>query len=153
MKLRAIILTTFALLLAPLGAYADDVGDLKAALAASNQAYNNMNAEALCNGLHEKIVRFEINSLFALHGKQAACGALQNFFSSLEQSNLALIGTQFQVIGSTGIAWGHWQYAFKQKNDGPEIHNGRWVGTFVKADGKWLQTTFSATEFAPAMGQ
>lgn len=153
MKIHAIAVTTLALMLAPLGAYAGDVEDLKAALAKSNQAYNDRNADAVCNGLHEKVVRYELGNLNAYHGKQAACAALRGFFSSLEQSNLSFHGTKVQVVGSTGMVWGQWQYIFKQRDDGVEVHNGRWIGTFVKSDGKWLQTTFSATEFAPSLGQ
>lgn len=153
MKLRATILTTFALLLAPLGAYADDVDDLKATLAGNVEAYNSIDADALCKGMHEKVVSYQVNSLFAAHGKQEACAALRSNFANLEQSHLTLQGTKYQVIGSTAMAWGHWQYVFKQKGDGLEVHNGRWVGTFVKSDGNWLQTTFSSTEFAPSLSQ
>ena len=64
--------------------------------------------------VHEQVVLFWL-SPFPTDGKEAYQQTLRAFFDNLESASVTPINPQVRVIDSTGLAWGHAQFAVKPK--------------------------------------
>jgi ketosteroid isomerase-like protein len=71
-------------------------------------------------------------------GKAAYQQIWQTNFADNERFTLTPINFQYQVIGNTGVIWGHLAVALKPKGGPARTQFLRFTGTYVKSEGKWL---------------
>ena len=110
-----------------------DLDDLKAAIAQVIEAINTRNLDLFMASMHDEVKFFLPASPFPLDGKAAVRESYKAMFANSEHTAL----TQYRVIGTTGVSWGHMAITVKPK-DGP-LHTNfiRFTWTFTKANGKW----------------
>ncbi len=128
-----------AFLFAPSAARGDDVDDLKATFEQLVKAGNSRDLDTFVASAHDAVVFFNPISPFPLVGKAANQQGTQTLFDNNESISITPINPQFNVIGNTGIVWGHLATAFKPKNGPMDISFLRCTFTFVKSEGKWLR--------------
>ena len=140
MLYRRVLLTVAlsAVLFAPSAARGDEIADLKATYEQVVAAINKGDLAALTAQWHDQIVAFGPTSPFPVAGKAADRQIWQANFANNEQFTIAPINLQYQVIGNTGVIWGHLAVALKPKGGPARTQFLRYTGTFVKSDGKWL---------------
>lgn len=124
--------------LATVGAYGDDVTDLKAVHEHHVTAVNQMDLDAFMAGWHDQVVYFSALSPFPVDSKAVFRQSFQNFFATSESFTLIPRQFQYRVIDNTGLVWGHFVSRRKPK-DGPAVYTfNRYTATYVRSGGKWL---------------
>ena len=142
--MRPVVLTlvAIAVLIVP-AARAGDVDDLKAAGEAYIEALNKQDISALLASRHDDYVSYGPNAVFPRDRKgQSQADRRQgweNFFANFERFTITLINPQHRVVGTTGIGWGHYRSVVKRKDGPQETRTRRFIGTWVKSGGKWVQ--------------
>ena len=117
-----------------------DVDDFKAAFNKAVKAYNSRDI-AFFATLQDQAVIFSPDVPFAVDGKAAYEQSIKAFWATREISTFKPVNPNFRVIGSTGVAWGHFAFANKPKDGGMETSFGRYTVVFAKSGGKWLAVT------------
>ncbi len=150
---------TLSFLLFSSGAFAnedakEDMDALKAEFNAQIEALNNRELEASVVSAHAEIVLYGIFSPFPVNGKADFKKAVQAYFGQYEAAELSPVTPQFRIVGTTGLAWGHYQLAATPQGGRLTYAHGRYLFTYVKVDGKWrvLGMDYSPLEsyrFAP----
>ena len=118
-------------------ALAGDVDDLKAAFEKGVKAYNSKD-EAFFPMVHDQGVVFSPSVPFAANGKAAYEQYTKGVWAAMDNSTFTAVNAQFRVIGSTGLAWGHYAIALKPKDGGSRSIFGRYTVVYAKSSGKWL---------------
>ena len=122
-----------------------DIDDFKAVFNKAVKDYNNRD-DAFFAVMHGQAAVYNPGMPFAIDGKAAYEQAMRRGWDAVDSSIFKPINPQFRVIGSTGIAWGHYALAMKPK-DGPMENNfGRYTIVCVKSGGKWL---VAASHYSP----
>ena len=114
-----------------------DVDDLKATFEKAVKAYNNQD-DAWFTLLHDQSISFNPTAPFAIDGNAAYKESMKRFWASMESTTFKPINQDFRVIGSTGVAWGHYALENKPKDGARETHFGRYMVIFAKSGEKWL---------------
>jgi hypothetical protein len=122
-----------------------DVDDFKATFNKAVKDYNSRN-DTFFASIHEQAAVFNPGMPFAIDGKAAYEKAMRRSWAAYESSIFTPVNPQFRVIGSTGVAWGHYAIAMKPKDGGMETNFGRYTVVCVKSGGKWL---VAASHYSP----
>ncbi len=117
--------------------FAGDVEDLEAIFEKGVKAYNSKD-EAFFTLLDDRGVVFSPSVPFAAEGKTAYEQYTRGVWTSMDSSTFTAVNPQFRVIGSTGLAWGHYAIALKPKDGGARSIFGRYTVVYNKSGGKWL---------------
>jgi ketosteroid isomerase-like protein len=115
---------------------AGDVDDLKATYEKAIKDFNNHD-DATFESIDEATVYYTAASPFPIKGKAAYQKFIKGMWASQESTAFVPVNTQYQVSGSTGIAWGHYAFSMKQKDGPARTVFGRFTITCVKSGGKW----------------
>ena len=132
-----IFLTLLSLGLSP-AVRAQDLAALKAGFDAEIDALNRRDLNAAVGPVHDRMVLFGIFSPFPIEGKDGFRQAVQDYFDDYEHAVLTPIDPDFRVVGTTGVAWGNFRLATKQKGGPSEYAHGRYMFTYAQVDGKWV---------------
>ena len=124
-------------------------GDLEATFARLVEAFNSRDVNAYVASVHEQAVLFWL-SPFPIDGKEAYQQTLRAFFDNLESVTVTPINPQFRVIDSTGLAWGHAQFAVKPRGGLVATSYGRYLFSFTRAGGQWLVTSLHVSPLPPS---
>ena len=122
--------------------------ELEAAFTRVVEAFNARDVNAYVALVHEQAVLFWL-SPFPADGKEAYQQTLQAFFDNLESATVTPINPQFRVIGPTGLAWGHAQFAVKPKGGLVATSYARYLFSFTRAGGQWLVTSLHVSPLPP----
>ncbi len=142
--MRPVILTlaAIAVLIVPV-ARAGDVDDLKAASEALIEAFNKQDVSAMLASSHDEFVIYGANAVFPSdrkgRSKTKFRQGLENSLANRERFSVTLINPQYRVVGTTGIVWGHARIVLKLKDGPRETRTRRFLNTWVKSGGKWVQ--------------
>jgi uncharacterized protein (TIGR02246 family) len=123
--------------------------DLEATFARLIEAFNSRDANAYVASVHEQAVLFWL-SPFPTDGKEAYRQTLRAFFDNLESVTVTPISPQFRVIDSTGLAWGHAQFAVKPRGGLVATSYARYLFSFTRAGGQWLVTSLHVSPLPPS---
>lgn len=137
-----------ALVLVLLGStpvFGADIDDFKAAFNDAVKAYNSRD-DAFFASMHDQAAVFNPGAPFAIDGKAAYEEVMRRSWAANESSTFKPVNPQFRVIGSTGVAWGHYALAMKPKDGAMETLFGRYTVVCAKSGGKWLVV---ATHYSP----
>jgi len=63
---------------------------------------------------------------------------VKKFYEGMEAFKIRLVTENYRVIGTTGVAWGHYACTTKQKDGPRRTIYLRYAHTFAKRDGKWM---------------
>jgi ketosteroid isomerase-like protein len=124
-------------------------GELEAAFARLIEAFNSHDVDAYGTSVHEQAVLFWL-SPFPADGKEAYQQTLRAFFDNLESATVTPINPQFRVIDSTGLAWGHAQFAIKPRGGLVATSYARYLFSFTRAGGQWLVTSLHISPLPPS---
>jgi ketosteroid isomerase-like protein len=122
-----------------------DIDDFKAAFNKAVEAYNTRD-EAFFGVSHEQVAVFSPGVPFPVEGSAAYQQSIKAFWATRESSTFTPVNPNFRVIGTTGVAWGHFTFANKPKDGGIETSYGRYTIVFAKSGGKWLAV---ASHYSP----
>ena len=123
---------------AVLPVYGQDLNALKASFAAEITALDTKNLAAAVAEAHDDIVLFGVFSPFPIVGKAAFQRAVQEYFSQHETATFMPLQPEFSIIGTAGVAWGDYKMALTPKGGSVAHSLGRYIFSYVQADGKWL---------------
>ena len=79
------------------------------------------------------------NPFFGVRNGKATAEGVRRFWTSFERFTVRPYQTQYQVIGDTGLVWGHRLVQVKMKDADPETRSMKVFMVFAKVDGKWKQ--------------
>jgi ketosteroid isomerase-like protein len=133
---------------APMG-YGQDLAALKQSFAAEIDALNSRDLNATLAPVDERMILFGIFSPFPLEGRDGYRQAVQEYWDDYAQAVLTPINPEFRVIGPTGVAWGNFRLATKQKNGPSQYSDGRYMFTYAQTDGKWVAISMHYSLLAP----
>ncbi len=117
---------------------AEDLDTLKSAFNAQIEAFNNRELDAAVATAHDDIVLYGIFSPFPVQGKADFQKAVQAYFGQYEEAELSPVTPQFRIVGTTALAWGHYQLAATPQGGKLTYAHGRYIFTYTKIDGKWV---------------
>lgn len=126
-------------------ALAADVDDLKATFEKAVKAYNSQD-DVFFTMVHDQSVIFNPSAPFAVDGKAAYLPTTKSLWAATENVAFRPVNPQYRVIGTTGIAWGHYAISVKLKDGPMETNFGRYTVIFAKTGGKWLAV---ASHYSP----
>jgi len=63
---------------------------------------------------------------------------VKKFYEGMDEFKIRLVTENYRVIGTTGVAWGHYACTTKQKDGPRRTIYLRYAHTFAKRDGKWM---------------
>ncbi len=142
MRPSVLTLVAIALLIVP-AARAGDVEDLKTAHEAYIEAVNKQDISALMASGHDDFVSYGPNAVFPDDSKGRSKAdqrqAAKNFFANRDRFTITPINPQYRVVGTTDIVWGHYRSVVKLKDGPQETRTRRFLDTWVKSGGKWVQ--------------
>lgn len=118
--------------------HGQDLAALKASFAAEIDALNTRNLNAALAPIADTVVLFGIFSPFPIEGKEGYRQTVQEYFDNYEQAVLTPIDPEFRVVGMTGVAWGNFRLATKQKSQSFDHADGRYLFTYAQGGGKWI---------------
>ena len=116
----------------------EDLDALKSAFSAQIAALNNREMDAAVATVHTDIVLYGIFSPFPVQGKADFQKAVQAYFGQYEEADLSPVTPQFRIVGTTALAWGHYQLAATPQGGKMTYAHGRYIFTYTKIDGKWV---------------
>ncbi len=133
----------FSLLLTVLGLSSsvladEDMDALKSAFNTQIDALNNRELDAAVATVHDDMVLYGIFSPFPVQGKADFQKAVQAYFGQYEEAELSPVTPQFRIVGTTALAWGHYQLAATPQGGKLTYAHGRYIFTYTKLDGKWV---------------
>ena len=111
---------------------------LKSAFNAQIEALNNREVDAAVATAHDDIVLYGIFSPFPVQGKADFQKAVQAYFGQYEEAELSPVTPQFRIVGTTALAWGHYQLAATPQGGKLTYAHGRYIFTYTKIDEKWV---------------
>ena len=117
--------------------YGQDLNALKASFTAEIAALDTKNLAAAVAEAHDDIVLFGIFSPFPIVGKAAFQTTVQEYFSQHETATFMPLQPEFSIMGTAGVAWGDYKMALTPKGGSVAHSQGRYIFTYVQADGKW----------------
>ena len=118
--------------------HGQDLAALKASFTAEIDALNTRNLNAALAPVTDTVILFGIFSPFPIQGKEGYRQAVQEYFDNYEQAVLTPIEPEFRIIGTTGVAWGNFRLATKQKSQSFDHADGRYMFTYAQGEGKWI---------------
>ena len=62
---------------------------------------------------------------------------VRQFYDTMDVFNIEILTENYNVVGATGLAWGHYAQTTKQKDGPRRTVYLRYAHTFAKIDGKW----------------
>ena len=62
---------------------------------------------------------------------------VRQFYDTMDVFNIEILTENYNVVGDTGLAWGHYAQTTKQKDGPRRTVYLRYAHTFAKIDGKW----------------
>ncbi len=134
--LLSLLLTVFCF---PSRGLADeDLAALKSAFTTQIDALNNRELDAAVATVHDDIVLYGIFSPFPVQGRADFQKAVQAYFGQYEEAELSPVTPQFRIVGTTALAWGHYQLAATPQGGKMTYAHGRYIFTYTKIDGKWV---------------
>ena len=120
-------------------ASADKMSELKAVAAQMAEARANLDAETICNNLHDEVTTLGPNTMFPSTGKRARCAATKAGFAALESFRVQLFNTNHQVVDNTGYVTGHARVILRPKGGRPIIRHNYYSTTYVYTEDGWKQ--------------
>ncbi len=150
--LFSLLLTVFCLSSSVLAD--EDMDALKSAFTTQIEALNNRELDAAVATVHDDIVLYGIFSPFPVQGKADFQKAVQAYFGQYEEAELSPVTPQFRIVGTTALAWGHYQLAATPQGGKMTYAHGRYIFTYTKLDGKWVilgmdYSPLESYQFAP----
>lgn len=116
----------------------EDLDALKSAFNTQIEALNNRELDAAVMTVHDEVVLYGIFSPFPVQGKADFQKAVQAYFGQYEEAELSPVTPQFRIVGTTALAWGHYQLAATPQGGKLTYAHGRYIFTYTKLDGKWV---------------
>ena len=129
--------------------YSQDLTALKANFNAEIDALNQRDLNATLTSVDNRMVLFGIFSPFPIEGKEGFRQTVQEYFDAYEHAVFTPINPDFKVVGATGVAWGNFRLATKQKNGPSQYSDGRYMFTYAQAEGKWVLISRHTSLLAP----
>ncbi len=116
----------------------EDLDALKSAFTTQIEALNNRELAAAVATVHDDVVLYGIFSPFPVQGRADFQKAVQAYFGQYEEAELSPVTPQFRIVGTTALAWGHYQLAAIPQGGKMTYAHGRYIFTYTKIDGKWV---------------
>ena len=116
----------------------EDMDALKSAFTTQIEALNNRELDAAVATVHDDVVLYGIFSPFPVQGRADFQKAVQAYFGQYEEAELSPVTPQFRIVGTTALAWGHYQLAATPQGGKMTYAHGRYIFTYTKLDGKWV---------------
>ena len=116
----------------------EDLDALKSAFTTQIEALNNRELAAAVATVHDDVVLYGIFSPFPVQGRADFQKAVQAYFGQYEEAELSPVTPQFRIVGTTALAWGHYQLAATPQGGKMTYAHGRYIFTYTKIDGKWV---------------
>lgn len=151
MNMRAVcgVVIMVLLSLSP-SASSQDLTTLKASFDAEIDALNRRDLNATLTPVDNRMVLFGIFSPFPIEGKKEGFRqAVQEYFDDHEHAVFTPINPEFKVVGATGVAWGNFRIATRQKSGPSHYSDGRYMFTYAQAEGKWVLISMHYSLLAP----
>jgi ketosteroid isomerase-like protein len=150
-RIIVLSLAFFVLCLSPLAYGADDdLTALKANFEAEMMGLNTNDLAATLAATHDDIVLFGIFSPFPSNGKKEFEQAVTSYFGSYDRTEFTPVSPQFRIVGTTAVAWGHYQLAATTKGgEQMSYSHGRYIFTHVKVDDTWLILSMHISPLEP----
>jgi ketosteroid isomerase-like protein len=123
-------------------ASADKMSELVAIAAQMADARANLDADTICNNLHDDVVALGPNTMFPSTGKRALCGATRGSFAALESLRVQLFNTNHLVVENTGYVTGHSRVIVRPKGGRPFIRQNYYSTTYAYTADGWKQIGF-----------
>ena len=118
-----------------------DLTALRASFNAEIEALDSKKLDAAVAEVHEDIVLFGVFSPFPIVGKEAFQQTVQEYFDQNDEAIFAPTGSEFRIIGSTGVAWGTYRISVRPKGGSSTMSRGRYIFTYTQTDGVWKLLT------------
>ncbi len=116
----------------------EDMDALKSAFTTQIEALNNRELDAAVATVHDEVVLYGIFSPFPVQGRADFQKAVQAYFGQYEEAELSPVTPQFRIVGTTALAWGHYQLAATPQGGKLTYAHGRYIFTYTRLDGKWV---------------
>lgn len=116
----------------------EDMDALKSAFTTQIEALNNRELDAAVATVHDEVVLYGIFSPFPVQGRADFQKAVQAYFGQYEEAELSPVTPQFRIVGTTALAWGHYQLAATPQGGKLTYAHGRYIFTYTKLDGEWV---------------
>lgn len=129
------------LLVVATGAWADDIDDIRAEFETDIRLFNAEDKMAFSANADDSIVVFGTLTPFAIEGKAALMDFMESYFEDQERSKFTPINAEYEVIGNSGLAWGHYTITEYPKVGSRQLIHGRYTFTYTKRDGRWRLLT------------
>jgi uncharacterized protein (TIGR02246 family) len=118
---------------------AGDADDLKAAFHKAVEALNARNLEGFTSTIHPQSLSFySCGPTSGQEGKEACEKDWKKFFQYTAHAKFDAGNAQVRVIGNTGVVWGTYEAAVRNKDGQAKVHKGRYSLIYTKVDGKWM---------------
>jgi ketosteroid isomerase-like protein len=122
---------------------------LKTSFDAEIDALNRRDLNATLTPVDTHMVLFGIFSPFPIEGKEGFRQAVQEYFEDYEHAVFTPITPEFKIVGATGVAWGNFRIATRQKSGSSHYSNGRYMFTYAQSEGKWVLISMHYSLLAP----
>lgn len=129
--------------------YSQDLVALKTSFEAEIDALNRRDLNATLTPVDDRMVLFGIFSPFPIEGKEGFRQAVQEYFSDYENAVFTPINPEFKIVGVTGVAWGNFRIAIRQKSGSSHYSDGRYMFTYAQLQGKWVLISMHYSLLAP----
>ncbi len=91
----------------------DELAAVQRVFEADIRLFNGQDPTAFTAAAHKNVVLFGTLSPFAVEGKAAIQQLIQEYFTNHDYAKWAPVNAQFSIIGTSGLAWGH--YTLRQQ--------------------------------------
>jgi ketosteroid isomerase-like protein len=129
--------------------YSQDLTTLKTSFEAEIDALNRRDLNATLTPVDNHMVLFGIFSPFPIEGKEGFRQAVQEYFNDYEHAVFTPIDPEFKIVGATGVAWGNFRIATRQKSGSSHYSDGRYMFTYAQAARKWVLISMHYSLLAP----
>ncbi len=116
----------------------DELAAVQRVFEADIRLFNGQDPTAFTAAAHKNVVLFGTLSPFAVEGKAAIQQLIQEYFTNHDYAKWAPVNAQFSIIGTSGLAWGHYTLRQQPKAGPRQILHGRYTFTYAWEEGKWL---------------
>jgi uncharacterized protein (TIGR02246 family) len=118
---------------------AGDLEELKETFAAAVKALNARDLDGFLAAVHPNSLSFySCGPTSGKEGKEACRADWVQFFSYSGPANFDAANFEARIVGNTGIVWGKYSLAVKQKNGTEKNYSGRFSLIYTRQDGKWM---------------
>jgi ketosteroid isomerase-like protein len=129
--------------------YSQDLAALKISFEAEIEALNRRDLNATLTAVDNRIVLFGIFSPFPIEGKEGFHQAVQEYFNDYDYAVFTPINPEFKIVGATGVVWGNFRIATRQKSGSSHYSDGRYMFTYAQSEGKWVLISMHYSLLAP----